>query len=99
MITARTSVTGSTFQPTADQLASLVTVAPVRSRVFPAITSTDGYIASDDDLTTPVFSPFSGRVTRLITKLGDTVKKGQPLLVVQGSEFVQAQNDLVTAVA
>jgi membrane fusion protein, heavy metal efflux system len=87
---------GSSFRPTADQLASL-TIAPIRSRVFPAITSTDGYIASDDDLTTPVFSPFSGRVTRLITKLGDTVKKGQPLLVVQGSEFVQAQNDLVTA--
>jgi cobalt-zinc-cadmium efflux system membrane fusion protein len=88
--------TGSTFQPTADQLASL-SIAQVRSRVFPAITSTDGYIASDDDLTTPVFSPFSGRVTRLITRLGDNVKRGQPLLVVQGSEFVQAQNDLVTA--
>jgi membrane fusion protein, heavy metal efflux system len=87
---------GSAFQPTADQLAGL-TIAPVRSQVFPAITSTEGYIASDDDLTTPVFSPFSGRVTRLIARPGDSVKKGQPLLVVQGTEFVQAQNDLVTA--
>jgi len=93
---SQSSIAASTFHPTADQLAS-ITVAPVRARVFPAITSTDGYIASDDDLTTPVFSPFSGRVTRLITKLGDTVKKGQPLLIVQGSEFVQAQNELVTA--
>lgn len=90
------SLAGDTFQPTAAQLASL-TISQVRSKVFPAVTSTDGYIASDDDLTTPVFSPFSGRVTRLIAKLGDPVKKGQPLLVVQGSEFVQAQNDLVTA--
>lgn len=92
----RQSANGIAFHPTADQLASL-TIAPIRSRVFPAVTSTEGYIASDDDLTTPVFSPFSGRVVRLIAKLGDSVRKGQPLLVVQGSEFVQAQNDLVTA--
>jgi cobalt-zinc-cadmium efflux system membrane fusion protein len=84
------------FQPTPEQLGGL-TIASVKSRVFPAVTSTEGYIASDDDLTTPVFSPFSGRVVKLIAKLGDSVKKGQPLLVVQGSEFVQAQNDLVTA--
>jgi membrane fusion protein, heavy metal efflux system len=88
----------ATFQPTQQQLSSLV-IATVQRKVFPAMTSTDGFIASDDELTTPVFSPFSGRVSRLIAKLGDVVKKGQPLMVVQASEFVQAQSDLATAKA
>jgi cobalt-zinc-cadmium efflux system membrane fusion protein len=63
------------------------------------VTATDGYIASDDDLTTPVFSPFSGRVTKVFAKLGDSVRKGSPLMAVEASEFVQAQNDLIAAVA
>ncbi len=60
---------------------------------------TEGNIAIDDDLTTPVFSPYSGRVIRLIAKLGDHVARGQPLMAVAASEFVQGQNDLVTAAA
>ncbi|MGD0864801.1 MAG: efflux RND transporter periplasmic adaptor subunit [Rhizomicrobium sp.] len=88
----------TTFQPTPEQLAGIV-IKPVHAKIFPAVTSTEGNIASDDDLTTPVFSPFTGRVTQLIAKLGDQVKKGQPLMVVEASEFVQAQNDLITAVS
>lgn len=87
-----------TFKPTPAQLASVV-IKPVESLDFAAVTQTDGYIASDDDLTTPVFSPFSGRVVKVIAKLGDSVKKGDPLIVVEASEFVQAQNDLITAVS
>jgi cobalt-zinc-cadmium efflux system membrane fusion protein len=48
---------------------------------------------------TPVFSPFSGRVTRLIAHSGDTVKKGDPLFGIQATELAQAQSDLITAVA
>ena len=46
-----------------------------------------------------VFSPYSGRVTRVIAGLGDTVKAGAPLAMLEASEFVQAQNDLATAAA
>ena len=60
---------------------------------------TEGNIAIDDDLTTPVFSPYSGRVIKLIAKLGDHVERGAPLMAVEATEFVQAQNDLVTAAA
>jgi hypothetical protein len=35
----------------------------------------------------------------VIAGLGDTVKAGAPLATVEASEFVQAQNDLATAVA
>ncbi|HYM02030.1 MAG TPA: efflux RND transporter periplasmic adaptor subunit [Stellaceae bacterium] len=56
----------------------------------------DGKIANDDDITTPVFSPYSGRVTKLFARAGDRVKKGDPLLAVAASEFVQGQNDLIS---
>jgi cobalt-zinc-cadmium efflux system membrane fusion protein len=59
--------------------------------------TTEGKIANDDDSTTPVFSPYSGRVTKLFAKAGDHVTKGAPLLAVDASEFVQGQNDLVSA--
>jgi cobalt-zinc-cadmium efflux system membrane fusion protein len=60
---------------------------------------TEGNIALDDDLTTPVFSPYSGRVIKLIARLGDTVQRGAALFSLEATEFVQAQNDLITALA
>lgn len=84
------------FKPTPEQLASL-TVAPVKRMIFKAQVVTDGTIAVDDDIATPVYSPFSGRVTKLIAKAGDRVKAGAPLMAVEASEFVQVQNDLITA--
>jgi membrane fusion protein, heavy metal efflux system len=86
----------ATFIPTPQQLLNLV-IKPVESLTFRAETVTDGYIAVDDDITTPVFSPFSGRVTKIVAKLGDRVEKGVPLMMVEASEFVQAQSDLITA--
>jgi cobalt-zinc-cadmium efflux system membrane fusion protein len=71
----------------------------VRQVAFRDERATDGKIAINDDTTTPVFSPYSGRVTRLIAKPGDYVQKGAPLFAIEASEFVQGQNDLVTAVA
>jgi membrane fusion protein, heavy metal efflux system len=86
------------FKPTPEQLASL-TVAPVKRMIFKAQVVTDSTIAVDDDIATPVYSPFSGRVTRLIARAGDDVKAGAPLMAVEASEFVQVQNDLITAVS
>jgi cobalt-zinc-cadmium efflux system membrane fusion protein len=87
-----------TFRPTQAQLAGL-TIKPVLRRDFPAVTNTEGNIAADDDLTTPVYSPFSGRVTKLEARLGDNVAKGAPLMTVEAQEYVQAQNDLIAAMS
>jgi cobalt-zinc-cadmium efflux system membrane fusion protein len=87
-----------TFQPTKEQLAGLQT-RPVTLMQFHSQQATDGKIATNDDTTTPLFSPFSGRVTRLIAKAGDVVKQGDPLFAIDASEFVQGQNDLVSAAA
>lgn len=86
------------FRPTPEQLKTL-TIEAVGERAFQGIEVTDGSIALNGDLTTPVFSPYSGRVTRVIAKPGDVLRKGAPLAAIDASEFVQAQNDLVAALA
>ncbi|MBS0547350.1 MAG: efflux RND transporter periplasmic adaptor subunit [Proteobacteria bacterium] len=86
------------FRPSETQWGSLK-LAPVREMAFRDERATDGKIAVNEDTTTPVFSPYSGRVSRLIAKPGDAVEAGAPLFAIEASEFVQGQNDLVTAVA
>jgi cobalt-zinc-cadmium efflux system membrane fusion protein len=87
-----------TFRATAQQLKTL-TVETVGVHRFVSEELTEGKIAVDADRATPLFSPYSGRVTRVIAGLGDTVKQGTVLATIEASEFVQAQNDLVTAAA
>jgi cobalt-zinc-cadmium efflux system membrane fusion protein len=86
------------FRPTPAQLAGFQ-IEEVRPVSFRSERITEGSIAIDDDLTTAVFSPYSGRVARLIARLGDRVLPGAPLFAVEASEFVQAMNDLITAAA
>lgn len=84
------------FYPTAEQWATL-TVEPVQQRVFQSEHVTEGKIAVDEDRSTPIFSPYAGRVLKLFVKPGDTVTVGQPLFTVQATDMVQAQNDFISA--
>jgi len=84
------------FYPTAEQWATL-TVEPVQQRVFQSEHVTEGKIAVDEDRSTPVFSPYAGRVTKLLARPGDRVVQGQPLFVIEAADTVQAQNDLIAA--
>jgi len=86
------------FRPSETQWSGL-RLAAVRQVAFRDERATDGKIAINEDTTTPVFSPYSGRVSRLIAKPGDLLERGAPLFAIDASEFVQGQNDLVTAVA
>src|SRR5262249_30176908 len=52
------------FFPTAEQWATL-TVEPVQQRVFQSERVTEGKIAVDEDRSTPIFSPYAGRVLKL----------------------------------
>ena len=88
----------STFKPTPAQLTGLK-IATVTRANFRAEHITEGKIALNADRSTPVFSPYSGRVTQILVSLGDHVKQGQPLFALQASEFVQGQNDLLSAQA
>jgi membrane fusion protein, heavy metal efflux system len=95
---AQPAIPDNVFRPTAQQWAGF-RIQPAEAWSFRPVRDTDGKIAIDDDLVTPVFSPYSGRVVKLFASAGDTVRQGDPLFAVQASEFVQAQNDLIAAAA
>ena len=86
------------YTPSPAEWASL-TIQPVTERGFRAEHVTEGKIAIDEDRSTPVFSPYAGRVTKLLAKPGDSVVKGQPLFVIEAADNVQAQNDFIGAMA
>ncbi len=92
---AESAATRTAFAPTPAQWASL-TIAPVEPRVFRSEHVTEGKIAVNDDRSTPIFSPYSGRVTKLLVQPGDAVRRGQPLFVVEAADMVQAQNDFIS---
>ena len=87
----------STFYPTASQWATL-TVEPVKQSVFRPIYVTEGKIAVNEDLATPIYSPYAGRVMKLLAKPGDRVVRGQPLLVLEATDAVQVHNDFISAI-
>jgi cobalt-zinc-cadmium efflux system membrane fusion protein len=89
---------GAAYYPTPKQWASLA-IAPVTDVVFRTEHLTEGKISVDEDRATLVFSPYSGRVIKLLAKPGDSVKAGQPLFVVEAPDMVQTQNDFVTAIS
>ena len=84
------------YTPTPAEWASL-TIEPVTKRSFRAETVTEGKIAVDEDRSTPVFSPYAGRVMKLLVRPGDSVTQGQPLFVIEAGDTVQAQNDFIAA--
>jgi cobalt-zinc-cadmium efflux system membrane fusion protein len=84
------------YTPTAVEWATL-TVETVTERIFRSETVTEGKVAVDEDRSTPVFSPYAGRVMKLLVRPGDSVTQGQPLFVIEAADNVQAQNDFITA--
>lgn len=80
----------------ADQVHQLA-VVPVVTDQFRIQKMAIGQIAFNEDASTIVLTPFSGRVTRLIAKIGDDVKRGDPLFEIDSPEVVQAQTDLIAA--
>lgn len=90
------AVSGDTFRPSAQQLKTF-TIEAVAMHPFASVVVTDGRIATNADRTTPVYTPFSGRIVALNAGFGDQVTAGATLATIEASEFVQAQNDLAAA--
>ena len=84
------------FTPTPSEWATL-TIEPVKAKTFRAEYVTEGKVAVDEDRSTPVFSPYAGRVTKLLAKPGEMLKQGQPLFTIEAADSVQAQNDFIAA--
>jgi cobalt-zinc-cadmium efflux system membrane fusion protein len=86
------------YMPSAAEWAAL-TVEPVSAQVFRAEHVTEGKIAVNEDSSTPIFSPYAGRVTKLLAKPSDMVERGQPLFIVEATDTVQGLNDFIAAVS
>jgi membrane fusion protein, heavy metal efflux system len=82
----------------AEQLATLGTATVKTARFHDAVIA-DGQIAVDADTTTQVFSPYSGRVVRVMAGIGDKVRSGAPLVSLDASENLDAQSALITALS
>lgn len=95
---ARAALAEAAFRPTRTQLETL-RIEPAALAAFRSEQVTDGMISTNENTTVNVFSPYTGRVVRVQAKVGDLVRKGEPLMSVEASEFVQGQNDLMTAKA
>src|SRR5438270_3539256 len=87
---------GQNFTPTPSEWATL-TIEPVAEKIFRAEHVTEGKVAVEEDRATPVFSPYAGRVTKLLARPGDSVAQSQPLFVIEAADTVQAQNDFIAA--
>ena len=93
-----TKVSLPRYVPTASEWAGL-TVEPVSERVFRTERITEGKIAVNEESSTPIFSPYAGRVTKLMVKPSDLVERGQPLFVVEATDTVQGLNDFISALS
>jgi membrane fusion protein, heavy metal efflux system len=95
---APTSPASADFHLTNAQLSTLE-IQPVIVRTFRSEELAEGQIALNGDTATQVFSPFSGRVLRVMAGPGEYVRRGTPLLQIDAAEFLQGQSDLLNATA
>lgn len=74
-----------------------ITLEPVTNQRFVAEKVATGKIGFNEDVMTPVFSPYTGRVIRLLAKPGDSVKPGTPLFEIDTPDLVQVEQDFIAA--
>jgi len=74
-----------------------LSVATADTHDFRDISVADGKITTDNSRTVSVFSPFSGRIVRVLVQPGDRVAAGQALFSIDANEYAQGHSDLVAA--
>jgi cobalt-zinc-cadmium efflux system membrane fusion protein len=84
------------IEATPEQLKE-IRVESVREQDVDFNFQTTGKVDFNEDRMTPVVTPYAGRVLELLANKGDVVKAGQPLLVVESPDLVNAVNDLSQA--
>jgi cobalt-zinc-cadmium efflux system membrane fusion protein len=76
-----------------------IEVAPLKEHDVDDTILTSGTISLDDLRTGHVFSPVTGRVITILANLGQRVKKGDPLAVIESPDIGQAVSDVHKAEA
>jgi cobalt-zinc-cadmium efflux system membrane fusion protein len=75
----------------------LISIGAVSERPFPIQTEAVGNIDFNEDMAAQVFPPYQGRIVTLYAKIGDNVKRGQPLLTIESPDLIQAESSLIAA--
>jgi membrane fusion protein, heavy metal efflux system len=83
------SITASNVKLTAEQLKN-IHLYKIEGSTFHRTVETTGVVDFDNDHATSVLAPFSGPVARLAVSLGDHVKQGAALAVVDSPDFAAA---------
>jgi cobalt-zinc-cadmium efflux system membrane fusion protein len=76
---------------------SQIAVAPVGVELVHSTIAAGGKITFDDLRVAHVFSPVTGRVTRVLAEPGQKVKKGTPLVAIASPDVSTASSDLAKA--
>lgn len=95
---AAAEVKGDAITFTDAHIPASLSTAPVSAGTGPSL-RLSGRLAWNEDHTVRVFSPYSGHVERILVKLGDEVRDGQPLAEIDSSEYADAQSDYRKAIA
>ncbi len=72
-------------------------ISTVQRRPLPLHLKTSGKVAFDENRVAHVFSPLSGRVTRLLGQFGQKVRAGQALAIIESPDLGSAWSDVVKA--
>ena len=92
------SVTASNVKLTSEQRQN-IHVYKVAPSTFRKTIETTGVVDFDNDQATSVLAPFSGPVSRLLVSLGEHVKQGAALAVVDSPDFATAISAYRKAIA
>jgi cobalt-zinc-cadmium efflux system membrane fusion protein len=88
-------LTAKTVAISETQLAS-VKVEPAGERLFPIEKEAVGSIDFNEEMSTPVFTNYQGRIIELFARVGDEVTKGQRLFTIDSPDLIQAESTLIS---
>lgn len=77
--------------------AKLLRVEPVAARSFRPERVAEGRISFNEERSTPIFAPYTGRVVRAVAQPGQQVQAGDVLFEIETTDLTGAANDLLSA--
>lgn len=80
--------------PTPGEPNSQITIAPVEEQIVGRAIVSSARIVFDENRIAHVFSPVTGRVTKIVAQLGDKVRKGQTLAIITSPDMGNAVSDV-----
>jgi membrane fusion protein, heavy metal efflux system len=74
-----------------------VKVEVASERQFPLEKQAVGSIDFNEEMVTPIFTPYQGRIVGLFAKVGDEVQKGQTLFTIDSPDLLAADSSLISS--